>query len=166
MMTMKTRFGGNAPGLPGLPPPAPLPGLVGAFSRRAALLGAVTTTGFLGAAAAPRFIAAIGGVEVGSADARLIAITDKLHAVEAACTAHAVLHREHETEASEAEFEALVERYGPLEDEMAALPADTLAGVLAKVRALEIPTCAGCESGIADSICADIRRLHAARGLV
>ncbi len=52
MLTMKTRSRGNASGLPdaALPVPAPLPSLPTAFSRRAALFGAVTATGFLAAA--------------------------------------------------------------------------------------------------------------------
>ena len=161
MLMMKTRASGNAPGLPGLPPPAPLPGLVGAFSRRAALFGAVTATGFL-AASAPNLVAAIGGGATGSVDARLEAIADELHALDAACDAHASAYRSRKTDASEAEIDEIVSRYNPLEEEMADLPAASLAGVLAKVRVLDIPTCRDCESGIAESVVADIRRLHAA----
>ena len=161
MTMMKTRFGGNAPGLAAGLLPAPLPSLSSAFSRRAALFGAVASAGFLAAAAAP----AIAGREAGSADARLVAIANELHAIERGCNAHAALYDQHETDASEAEFEAMVARFGPLEEEMAGLQSDTLAGVLAKVRVLDIETCAAGESGIADSVCRDLRHLQAAGAL-
>ena len=59
-------------------------------------------------------------------------------------------------------YDALIDRYGPLVSEVERLPADTMAGVMAKVRALEIQAVAFCQNGIGDSIAADLRALHAA----
>ncbi len=52
MFAFTTRLGANAPGLPAMPPPAPLPSLPTAFSRRAAIFGAAATTGVLVGSAA------------------------------------------------------------------------------------------------------------------
>ena len=41
-------------------------------------------------------------------------------------------------------YDALIDRYTPFETEMAALPADTLVGLLAKARTSRIPAVAGC----------------------
>lgn len=59
-------------------------------------------------------------------------------------------------------YDALIDRYGPLVSEVERLPADTMAGIMAKVRALEIQAVAFCQNGIGDSIAADLRALHAA----
>lgn len=51
-MFASTCFRGIARAMPALPPPAPLPSLPTAFSRRAAIVGAVASTGALAGAAA------------------------------------------------------------------------------------------------------------------
>ena len=65
-----------------LSPQVPLPSLPTAFSRRAALFGAVTATGFLGtagAAAMGKGYARHTPSTLAPADARLVALCDKLH---------------------------------------------------------------------------------------
>ena len=57
-------------------------------------------------------------------------------------------------------YDALIDRYTPLETEMARLSADTLVGLAAKARASRIPAVAGCVNGVEDSIVDDLLRLH------
>ena len=59
-------------------------------------------------------------------------------------------------------YDALIDRYTPLEIEMARLRADTLVGLVAKARASRIPAVAGCVNSIEDSIIDDLLHLHAA----
>ena len=62
-------------------------------------------------------------------------------------------------------YDALIDRYTPLETEMATLPADTLVGLVAKARTSRIPAVAGCVNGVDGSIIDDLLRLHATRRL-
>ncbi len=86
-------------------------------------------------------------------DARLFAIAAEVLDVDARANA---------LEVDTPEYDALIDRYTPLEEEMADTAADSLLGVMAKVRTSRIPAVAGCINGIDDSICDDLLRLHAA----
>ena len=129
-----------------------------AFTRRAALRGSVAAALGLAAVVAP----VLATPALSANDRRLVELADALHALERRCNEHSAKHAGLEypaAEAAEDEFGVLTSGYSPLEEEMAATPSDTLAGVLAKLRALEIPTCDDCESGISRSVCDDVRRL-------
>ncbi len=133
----------------GLPVPTPLPSLTAALSRRAALFGAVTVAGCT-AAALPG--SARTGV-LSANDARLVAIAAEVLDIDTRANA---------LEVDTPEYDALIDRYTPLEEEMADTAADSLLGVMAKVRTSRIPAVAGCVNGIDDSIFDDLLRLHAA----
>ncbi len=174
MQIVSTRLGGNAPGLPAvqagpaLPAPAPLPGLTAAFSRRAALFGAVSATGFLGAAAADAAgLLPNGGAPALSAnDAHLIVLADAYEDLERRCNAHTAAHRGDDTDEAEDQFNALTEGFAPIEDEMAATPADTMAGVLAKARACQITTMRHCaKEEVLLSAADDLHRLFGGRNV-
>ena len=147
----------------GLPAPAPLPSLTSALSRRAALFGAVASTGFLAAAGASAMgqgmvITAIPPA-LDPADARLVALADELEALERTCNAFPCKGDDDPV------FDDLAAGFGPLEEEIADIPADTLKGILAKIRALDVPTTGvwgnpGCHD-IMVSITEDVSRLHA-----
>ncbi len=147
MSLSETRFGANATGLPG---PAPLPSITSALSRRAALFGAVTVAGASAAAVLP---AQAGTAALSANDARLVAIAAEVLDVDTRANA---------LEVDTPEYDALIDRYTPLEEEMADTAADSLLGVMAKVRTSRIPAVAGCVNGIDDSIFDDLLRLHAA----
>ena len=59
-------------------------------------------------------------------------------------------------------YDALIDRYTPLETEMAKLPADTLVGLMAKARASQLPAIAGCVNDVEGSVIDDLLRLQAA----
>ena len=69
---------------------------------------------------------------IGPADARLVALVDAYEALDRTVNA---------TLSTEPGYDALTDRYGPLEDEIADTPADTMAGILAKARVLQLPVC-------------------------
>ena len=121
-----------------LPAVAPLPSLPTAFSRRAALFGAVTATGYLGAAGTAALGQGMGVTPIPSAlnpaDARLVALADAYEDIDRQCDAHYEVHGGRATKASEAAFDAITSQFGPVEDEIAATPADTMVGILAKAR--------------------------------
>ena len=59
-------------------------------------------------------------------------------------------------------YDALIDRYRPLEAEMEETPADTMTGVLAKVQALQIEAVRGCVNDVGESLITDLARLQAA----
>lgn len=89
-------------------------------------------------------------------DARLVTIAAEIQATEDRLS---VLSDTHEQAEDLPEWDVLIERFTPLEDEMVGTPADTLAGVLAKARAARVQPVFNCVNGIADSITADLVRL-------
>ncbi len=131
----------------GLPVPTPLPSLTSALSRRAALFGAVTVASCTAAAVVP---AQAGTVVLSANDARLVAIAAEVLDVDTRANA---------LEVDTPEYDTLIDRYTPLEEEMAGTAADSLLGVMAKVRTSKIQAVAGCVNGIDDSILDDLVRL-------
>ena len=145
-----------------LPTPVPLPGLTAAFSRRVALFGAVSATGFLGAAAADAAGVLSNGVApmLSANDARLVILADAYEDLERRCNAHTAAHRGDDTDEAEDEFNALTEGFAPIEDEMAETLADTMVGVLAKARACQIRTLRHCaKEDVLLSAADDLHRL-------
>jgi len=127
---------GGAPILP----TAPLPSLPDAFTRRRALFGAVVLAAAPVAALAPLPAAA---VTPSPTDARLLALADAYEALERRCHEHTAAHRHLRGRAfdiAEAEFNTIVEGFLPIEEEVTATPADSLAGVLAKARMCQVPS--------------------------
>ncbi len=151
----------RSPSAIALPTPAPLPSLTSALSRRAALFGAVASTGALAGStsSALGLPAGVGTAPAASAlaanDARLVAIEAELLDIDRQANA---------LDVDAPGYDALIDRYGPLETEMVATPADTMAGIMAKVQALRIQAVRHCLNGIGNSIAADLWRLHAAGG--
>ena len=129
MSLSETRFGANAPGMPG---PVSLPSLSTALSRRAALFGAVTVAGVTAAACAPVEGRA---AALSANDARLVALAD----------AYEKLDRETDAMGSEAPgYDDLIGGFTDIEWEMQNLPADSLAGVVAKARLCQSTTARSC----------------------
>ena len=155
MSISETRLGGNTTGSPAvqaepvLPGPTPLPPLTTAFSRRRAVFGAVAL------AAAPVAAAAMsaemlpnGAVSVLSTnDARLVVLADAYEELERRCNAHTAAHRGSDRDEAEDEFNALTEGFGPIEDEMAETPADTMAGGAGESASLPGPDAASVRQG-------------------
>lgn len=137
------------------PAPLPLPSLRTALRRRAALFGVAAATGFLGAAVVDALPARASALSVN--DARLIELVD----------AYAALDGEVDATPSTAPgYSDLIERYGPLDDEMAETPVDTIVGVGAKARVCQLSSLRDCMSDVPLSVADDVWRLHAAGGLV
>ena len=171
MSIMKTRSGGNALGLPAvwpeteLPAPVPLPSLPTAFSRRAALFGAVTATGFLGTAATAALGQGMGITPIPSAldpaDARLVELAALYEDLDRQCDAHNEAYRGRVSKTSEAAFDAITSQFGPVEDEVAETPADTMVGILAKARMCQSRSMRDmCVPEVGLSIADDLHRLH------
>lgn len=119
------------------------------LSRRTALRGSVAVSlglvaGVTAAQAAP---------VLSANDRRLVAIADELLDIDTQANA---------LNEDAPGYDALIDRYTPLETEMARLPADTLVGLAAKARASRIPVVAGWVNGVEDSIVDDLCRLQAA----
>ncbi len=99
--------------------------------------------------------------------ARLFALADAYEALERRCHEHTTAHRHlrgRAFEIAEAKFDAIVERFLPIEEKMTATPADSLAGVLAKARMCQVPTlrhCAQFEPVL--SVADDLHRLFGGR---
>ena len=143
MSLSETRFGANATGLPG---PFPLPSLTSALSRRAALFGAFTVVG-VSAAALP---AKAGTGALSADDARLVELAN----------AYEALAREVNATHSETPgYDALVGRFSDIEWEMQTTPSGSLAGVVAKARALQVPAMRECAEGVSLSAADDVFRL-------
>ena len=93
-------------------------------------------------------------------DARLVAIADELAALEQETQAYTMSRSGREWDPDDdPAWDALLDGFGPREVEMAGLPADTIAGVLAKARASRQSSVAGCENGIDASVVDDLLRL-------
>ncbi len=128
----------------------------GLVTRRDAMHGAaIAALGLSAIACAP-----VEGhaAPLSTSDARLVAILAELTDLDRFLAAYPAIGMDDEEEDHPAYYEAL-DAVVPLEDEMAELPADTMTGVLAKVRAQSIPTCGSVENGLADGVCADLLRL-------
>ena len=143
-----------------LPPPAPLPSLTTAFSRRRAIFAAVALAA-APVAALPAMAAEMlpnGAASVLSPnDARIVELAD----------AYAALDTEVDAMPSTAPgYSDLIERYKLLEDEMVTTPADTIVGVGAKARVCQLSSLRDCMSDVPLSVADDVWRLHAAGGLV
>ena len=120
----------------------------GSVTRRTALRGSVTVS--LGLVAG---VAAVQAAPTLSAnDRQLVAIADELLDIDTQANA---------LDEDAPGYDALIDRYSPLETEMARLSADTLVGLAAKARASRIPAVAGCVNGVEDSIIDDLCRLQA-----
>ena len=120
----------------------------GSVTRRTALRGSVTVS--LGLVAG---VAAVQAAPTLSAnDRQLVAIADELLDIDTQANA---------LDEDAPGYDALIDRYSPLETEMARLSADTLVGLAAKARAPRIPAVAGCVNGVEDSIIDDLCRLQA-----
>ena len=148
---------------PLLPPPSPLPSLTTAFSRRRAIFGAVALAA-APVAALPAMSAEMlpnGAASVLSTNnARLVALADAYEELERRCNAHTAAHRGSDRDEAEDDFNALTEGFGPIEDEMAETPADTMAGVLAKARACQVRTLRQCaKEDVLLSAADDLHRL-------
>ena len=119
------------------------------LSRRTALRGSL--------AASLGFVAGVATVQaapiLSANDRRLVAIAAELLNIDTQANA---------LDIDAPGYDALIDRYGPLVSEMEQLPSDTMAGVMAKARTLDIQAVAFCQNGIGDSIAADLRALHAA----
>ena len=144
-------------------PPAPLPSLSTAFSRRRAIFGAVALAA-APVAALPAMAAEIlpnGAASVLSPnDARLFVLADAYEELEQVCNAHTAAHRGDDRDEVEDEFHTIAEGFGPIEDEMAETPADTMAGVLAKARACQVRTLRQCaKEDVLLSAADDLHRL-------
>ena len=93
-------------------------------------------------------------------DARLVAIAAELAALEQEMQAYTVSRGVREWDPDhDPIWDALLDGFGPREVEMAGLPADTMAGVLAKAQASRQSSVAGCENGIDASVVDDLLRL-------
>ena len=143
---------------------APVPSLPDAFTRRRALFGAVVLAAAPVAALAPLPAAA---ATPSPAEARLLALADAYEALERRCREHTAAHRHLRGRAfkiAEAEFDAIVERFLPIEEKMTATPADSLAGVLAKARLCQVPTARQCaQVDHVLSVVDDLHRLFGGR---
>ena len=163
MLSILARFGANAPALPAglLPAPAPLPSLIAAFSRRAALFGAVASTGAL-AGSAVRAMPVMRN-PMAADDAGLIALADTMD--QAARAGDAAMAGQPDGTWGEdvPAWTAACDRYSRAIVTLCATPAGSLAGLEAKARAMRGPWAADCTESQADigrSIAADLLRLE------
>ena len=132
------------------------------LSRRTALRGSLAASLGLVAGVSSAQAAPI----LSANDRRLVELADAYEALDRRCDDHAAAHRRNHTPATDDEFEALTDGFGPLEEECAATPADSLAGILAKARLCRSPTARGC-AGFEhiESVIEDLWRLQVAGGL-
>ena len=132
------------------------------LSRRTALRGSV--------AASLGLLAGVGAAHaeptLSANDRRLVELADAYEALDRRCNEHTAAHRHDLTNAADAEFDVLTSGFGPLEEECAATPADSLVGIIAKARLCRSPTARGCaDNEHVLSIADDLFRLHAAGAL-
>ena len=129
-----------------------------ALSRRVTLRAA--------AASALGLAVGVGAARAGAthpADVRLAELAAAYDTLERACDAHVVAHRGRQTDVSEAEFDALCDAFRPIEDELAEIPAATMAGVMAKTRATQVRSLRDTDgSGVLLSLVDHLVRLRAA----
>lgn len=126
-------------------------------TRRTALRGTLAASLGLVAGVASAQAAPI----LSANDRRLVELADAYEALDRRCDKHVAAHRHDLTNAADAEFDVLTPGFGPLEEECAATPADTLVGVIAKARLCRSPTARGC-AGFEhiESIADDLWRLY------
>ena len=129
-----------------LPAPAPLPSLQTAFSRRAAIFGAVTGGAALMAGNYAVAVALTAPPVLDPADGRLVELAKAYAALDQSDATH------------------VAKTYGPLEETLASTPTATLVGVVAKAWALQVQA-TRMEPGIGASLADDILRIHAAHRL-
>ncbi|WP_129218845.1 hypothetical protein [Lichenibacterium ramalinae] len=99
-------------------------------------------------------------------DRRLVELANAYEALDRRCNEHTAAHHHDHTPATDDEFDVLTSGFGPLEEECAATPADSLVGIIAKARLCRSPTARGCaDNEHAFSIADDICRLQAMGGL-
>ena len=83
-------------------------------------------------------------------DARLVTLADAYEAVDVEVNA---------TLSTAPHYDGLVDRYQPIEDEVAATAADGLAGILAKARLCQAASIRGCVTELPLSLADDVWRL-------
>ena len=128
-----------------------------AVTRRNALRGSLAAS--LGLVAG--VVTAEASPVLSANDRRLVELADAYEALDQRCNEHTAAHRDDLTNAADAEFDVLTTGFGPLEEECAATPADSLVGVIAKARLCRSPTARGCaDNEHAFSIADDLLRLH------
>ena len=128
-------------------------------TRRAALRGSLAASLGLAAGVA----SAQAAPTLSDNDRRLVELADAYEALDRRCNEHSAAHRNDLTNAADAEFDILTTGFGPLEEECAATPADSIVGVMAKARLCRSPTARGCaDNEHAFSIADDLLRLQAA----
>lgn len=110
-----------------------------AVTRRAALLGSAVSALGLGAG-----VAVQAAPVLSDNDRRLIELADAYEALDRRCNEHTAAHRHDDTNEADDEFDVLTTGFGPLEEECAETPADSMAGVMAKARLCRSPTARGC----------------------
>ena len=143
-----------------LPTPTPLPSLATAFSRRRAIFGAVVIAAAPVAVLASTTHAATASV-LSANDARLVTLAAELRAVGRAADDHVASMRSKDRNLdNDPVWDAILDGFDTREAEVAALPADTMVGILAKVQVSRESGVAGCENGIDASIVDDLARLH------
>ena len=130
-----------------------------ALSRRGALRGSLAASLGLAAGVAP----ALAALTLSANDAHLVALADAYEDLERRCNENTVASRSLVGEAADAaqdEFDALMDEFAPIEEEIAATPADSLVGLLAKARACQVPTArAFAENDHVLSVVDDLHRL-------
>ena len=118
----------------------------GAPTRRAALRGSAATALGLATGVAPTLAASV----LSANDARLVTLADAYEAVDAEVNA---------TLSTAPHYDGLVDRYQPIEDEVAATTADSLTGIVAKARLCQAASIRGCVTEIPLSLADDVWRL-------
>ena len=143
------------PRTPAAPPPTPLPSLTNAFSRRAALFGAVTATSALAGSTA-RALPLLRQEMVPTADAYLVALADELdRTLDGAAYAMDPVHDEADQNARLRHADALILRIVSI---AAAGPAGLKAKGKAYLDSASYDIMNGCE--LATSLAEDVERLN------
>ena len=94
-------------------------------------------------------------------DARLVTPAAELRAVGRAADDHvASMRSKGRNLDNDPVWDAILDGFDTREAEVAALPADTMVGILAKVQAPRESGVAGCRNGIDASVVDDLARLH------
>lgn len=131
-----------------------------ALTRRGALCATAAAAVGLTVGAAPAFA---GAGPLHPNDARLIELADAAEDVERRCNAFNAWRRDRPKSARDADDDAfgdICAEFLPIEEEIAETPAVTMAGVLAKARALQVPTCHQCAAAdLGNSLADDVWRL-------
>ena len=148
------------PRTPALPPPAPLPSLTSALSRRAALFGAVTATSALAGSTA-RALPLLRQEMISASDADLVALADELdRTLDGAAYAMEIVHDEADQNARLRHADALTLRIVSI---AAAGPAGLKAKGKAYLDSASHDVMNGCE--LATSLAEDVERLNGGAGV-